>query len=95
MNAAPGNMWDFFTNVQSGERFPLVVVIIVFGTMALILTVAIVAHTVKSIYRNRLEDALKRELVDRGFSADEIATILAAPAASRHLHSTGNGHEAP
>ena len=28
--------------------------------------------------KNRLDDALKRELLDRGMSADEIATVVRA-----------------
>ncbi len=78
MSAAPDNLWQFLMTFDAGERFPLVVVMIVFGTLALIVIVGIVATTVKSMHRHRLDDALKRELIDRGMEAEEIERIVGA-----------------
>ena len=78
MNTAPGNLWEYLMTFNAGERFPLTVVIIVFGSIALVFTVGILSHTIKSMHRSRMEDALKRELVDRGMSAEEIERIIQA-----------------
>lgn len=45
---------------------------------SIVLTVAIVAFTVYKVHRNRLNDALKRELLERGTSPDEIVAIVRA-----------------
>jgi hypothetical protein len=42
--------------------------------------IAIIGGVVYAIHKNRLENALKRELLDRGLSADEIATVVSAKA---------------
>lgn len=76
INAAPSNVWEFLTSFDAGDRFPLVIVIIVFGVMGLVFTVGIIAFTIRSIQKNRLDDALKRELLDRGMSAEEIALVI-------------------
>ncbi len=78
MSIMPNNLWQFLMTFDAGERFPLAVVIIVFGTMLLIAIVAIVAGTIRSIHRHRLDDALKRELVERGMDAEEIERIVGA-----------------
>jgi hypothetical protein len=40
--------------------------------------IGIICLTVYKIHKNRTDVALKRELLDRGMSADEIATIISA-----------------
>jgi hypothetical protein len=61
-----------------GDRLPVLVVGIVFSAFALISFMAIVSITIYKLHKNRLEIALKRELVERGMSPDEIATIIRA-----------------
>jgi hypothetical protein len=78
MNATPTNLWEFLMTFDPSMRFPLVIVSIVFGTMALVAIFGIVAGTMQSMHRHRLDDALKRELVDRGMEADEIERIVRA-----------------
>jgi len=85
MQSAPSNLWEFLSSFDAGERFPLAVVLIVFGTMALVLTVAIIAFTARSMCKHRLDDALKRELVDRGMNAEEIERIVVARVGSRTM----------
>ena len=58
--------------LDSGERTGLMVLSVV----AVVTIIVILAVTIYSMHRNRLEDSLKRELLDRGMSADEIATIM-------------------
>lgn len=81
----PTNLWEFLMTFENGERFPLAVVMIVFGTMALVITVAVIAFTIRSMHKHRLDDALKRELVDRGMNADEIERIVAARVGCRTI----------
>jgi len=66
--------------MRSDDLCGLVAIVSVFGVVA----IAIVCTTVYRIHNNRVEDALKRELLDRGMSAEEIATVIGAkPGASR------------
>jgi hypothetical protein len=78
MNTVPDSLWEWLVEINPGDRFALCVVSIVFGVMALLVTIGIVSHTVRSIHQSRLESTLKRELLDRGLSVDEIAKVIAA-----------------
>jgi hypothetical protein len=68
------------SGIQPEQRF--VVVIVAIGCLlALILgLVGIVAGTINSIQRRRAEMDLKREMIDRGMSADDITKIIEAAA---------------
>jgi signal transduction histidine kinase len=76
MDATPGNLWEFLMTFDASMRFPLIIVSIVFGTILLVIVAGIIAGTVNSMHKHRLDDALKRELVDRGMSAEEIERIV-------------------
>lgn len=80
MMSLSGMFSDVFSNVSPEQRF--VVVIVAIGcTMAGILGLAgIVSSTVASIYRRRAEMDLKREMIERGMSADDIAKIIESAA---------------
>jgi hypothetical protein len=67
----------FWQWLQSGdtERMALVTIPLFFILLAIIATTGLVAN---SIHRRRTEADLKRELLDRGMSAEEIATVIAA-----------------
>lgn len=67
----------FWEWLQSGdtERMALVTIPLFFILLAIIATTGFV---VNSIHRRRTEADLKRELLDRGMSAEEIATVIAA-----------------
>ena len=48
-------------------------------TVALILgTLGIVSSTINKVHRRRVEMEMKRDMLDRGMSADEIATVIEA-----------------
>jgi hypothetical protein len=64
------------------DRIP----VITMSFVALVLMVTVVSQAVYKIHKNRLDDALKRDLLDRGMSADEIATVLGA-----RTHKSGCG----
>jgi hypothetical protein len=62
--------------LSPGDRAPAVVMVVVAGVSLIIVVAGIASKTACRIHKARLEDTLKRELVDRGFSADEIAKIV-------------------
>jgi hypothetical protein len=74
MSSVPGSFWEWVALLDSGERTGLMVLCIV----AIVFTVTVMLCTVYQIHKNRLEDALKRELLDRGMTADDIATVVRA-----------------
>jgi hypothetical protein len=74
MNSTPGNFWAWMAELGSGER-TAVMVLCVIGSVIILMTLFV---TVYKMHKNRLEDSLKRELLDRGMSADEIATVVRA-----------------
>jgi hypothetical protein len=74
MNSVPGGFWEWLAALDSGERTGLTLMCIV----AFVFTVWMVLVTLYKMHKNRMDDALKRELLDRGMSADEIATIIQA-----------------
>jgi hypothetical protein len=80
MMSLSGMFSDVFSNVSPEQRF--VVVIVAIGcTLGGILGLAgIVSSTVGSIHRRRAEMDLKREMIDRGMSAEDIAKIIEAAA---------------
>lgn len=78
MNSVPTNLWEWLAPIEPDERFALSITTIVVGLMALVFIVGIVSVVIGKIHRARLEAALKRELLDRGLSVDEIASIISA-----------------
>jgi hypothetical protein len=74
MNATPGSFWEWIALLDSGERTGLMVLSL-FGIM---FNVTVAFCAMYYMHKNRLDDALKRELLDRGMSADEIATVVRA-----------------
>ena len=77
MQTVPNSFWEWMNALGQGERLP----VIILGLFALVFTVSIVVIMVYSMHKNKLEDALKRELLERGMSADEIATVIGAKSA--------------
>jgi hypothetical protein len=72
MKSVPSNVWEWLAALDSGERTGLTVMTIA----AFVFVVWMVLVTLYKIHKNRMDDALKRELLDRGMSADEIALIV-------------------
>jgi len=75
--AATDDPWaEEFLGFDPEQRF--VIVIIVIGC-ALVLTISlagILAGVVTTIHKRRTEEGLKRDMLDRGMSADEIAKVI-------------------
>jgi len=81
MQSVPGSFWQWVTSLPSDDLCGLVAIISVFSAAAIIA----ICITVYMIHRSRAENALKRELLDRGMSADEIATVVKAKPESQPL----------
>jgi hypothetical protein len=73
MYSIPAN--SFWQWVQSMPHPEAIIMPIFFIVLTAIVTGGIV---INSIHRRRTEANLKRELLDRGMSADEIATVIGA-----------------
>ena len=74
MKSVPGDFWMWFSKFNAEDITGLVAVVLVFSVAA----VGVICWTVYMIHKNRTEAALKRELLDRGLPAEEIATIIRA-----------------
>jgi hypothetical protein len=74
MKSVPSDFWLWFSKFNAEDLTGLVAVVLVF----IVAAVAVICWTVYMIHKNRAEIALKRELLDRGLPADEIATIIRA-----------------
>ena len=76
MQSVPGDFWLWFSKLNAEDITGFAAVVLVFSVAA----VAVICFTVFAVHKNRAEIALKRELLDRGMTADEIATIITAKA---------------
>jgi hypothetical protein len=72
MQSAPSNLWEWFTTLPGEGQFFL----LVGGGMFLLFTIIIIASTVSEMHKHRLVNELKRDLLERGLSAEEIATVV-------------------
>jgi hypothetical protein len=73
-----GDRLQALLQIDPDERFPLLVVCVVFAVGLMVATVAIVGGLIHSYQRRRLEVDFKRELLDRGLSPEEVARIVEA-----------------
>jgi hypothetical protein len=64
--------------IGPGDRIPVIVVGAVLGVFALTFLATTVSVTIYKLHKTRLEIGLKRELLERGMSADEIAVVISA-----------------
>jgi hypothetical protein len=79
VRSVPGSFWEWASSLQPSEQFA----VLVLGGFVLIFVFTMIACTIYAMHKNRLNDHLKRELLDRGMSADEIATIVNAKPSKR------------
>lgn len=75
--AATGDYWtDEFLGFDANQRF-VVVLVAIGSALVLIITLAgILSGVVTTMHRRRLEEGLKRDMLDRGMTADEIAKVI-------------------
>jgi hypothetical protein len=81
---SPAGFWDWIGLMDPGMRFAL----IMFVLIAAVFVSSILAAVIYKMHKNRLEDALKRELLDRGMSAAEIAMVIRAKSGTEQAGDT-------
>lgn len=69
---------DFFAGIDSEQRWLLLVIAIGCSVGLILGLVGILSSVFGSIQRHRAEVALKREMIERGMSAEEIAKVIEA-----------------
>jgi len=69
---------SLLTKLDADKQFALIV--IVFGCLTGVICTIVVftSNTITSIHRRRLEVDMKREMIDRGMTADEIVKVIEA-----------------
>ncbi len=81
MNWDQNDPWSrTFFGLGEGQRFVVIIVAIGCATALLLGTFGIITSAINSVHRRRAEMELKREMIDRGMSADEIAKVIESAA---------------
>src|SRR4051795_8767036 len=65
-------------NLNPNNRFALIVVVVGCATGVICTLVVCVSGTINSIHHRRVEAEMKRDMIERGMSADEIAKVIEA-----------------
>jgi hypothetical protein len=77
----PDDPWTrTFFGLEQGQRFLVIIVAIVCLAAVLLGTFGIISSAINTVHRRRAEMELKREMIDRGMSADEIAKVIESAA---------------
>jgi hypothetical protein len=69
-----------FFGLNQAQRFVLIIVAIGCATGVILGIFGILTSAINSFHRRRAEIELKREMIDRGMSADEIAKVIESAA---------------
>jgi hypothetical protein len=72
------SFWDALSGISGSDLAPLIGVTLALVTLVIIVITVTVCKTVYRIQKSRLDDSLKRELIERGLSVDEIERIVRA-----------------
>jgi hypothetical protein len=67
-----------FDGLDPSKRFALIVVVIGCATGVICTLITFVSTTINSIHHRRVEADMKREMIERGMSADEITKVIEA-----------------
>jgi hypothetical protein len=74
MQSIPDDFWTWLSSFNGDDLAGMIAA----ACVCTVVAIGLVCLTVYQIHKSRAEHALKRELLDRGMSADEIATIIRA-----------------
>ena len=66
------------SELDPSKRFALIVVVVGCATGVICTLVVSISGTFNSIHRRRVEADMKREMIERGMSAEEITKIIEA-----------------
>jgi hypothetical protein len=80
MQTVPNNLWELVASLDEG----LVFAVLFFAMAGLVAIVTTMFATIYGMHKSRLEDSLKRELLDRGMTADEIVAVIRAKPTKSH-----------
>jgi hypothetical protein len=69
-----------FFGLGQGQRFVVIIVGIGCLTAVILGTLGIITSAINTVHRRRAEMELKREMIDRGMSGDEIAKVIESAA---------------
>jgi len=72
VRSTPLSFWEWFTALDTGDLAGLSILAVLGGVAVII----VLSSVIYLMHKNRLQDSLKRELLDRGFSAEEIALTV-------------------
>lgn len=65
-------------DLNPNNRFALIVVVVGCATGVICTLITFVSSTINSIHHRRVEADMKREMIERGMSADEITKVIEA-----------------
>jgi hypothetical protein len=66
------------SDLDPNKRFSLIVVVVGCATGVICTLVVFISSTINSIHHRRVETDMKREMIERGMSADEITKVIEA-----------------
>ena len=83
MGTTNHSLWDVLMQLTAGDLAMVITLGVFFCMIMIVVIVAAVARTIHQMHKHRLDDAFKRDLVEQGFTADEITKIVEASAGEK------------
>lgn len=71
---------DVLQRLDSDHQFGIILAAIIFGSIVILSVAGMACVSARAIARGRTEADLKRDMLDRGMSADEIEKVVNATA---------------
>jgi hypothetical protein len=81
-----------FFGLDRDQRFVILIIGMCVVTTIIITAIAVISSVVHSMHRRRLETDLKREMLDRGMTADDIARVVESTPPTDFLDRWARGH---
>jgi hypothetical protein len=78
--AATDRWADEFFGLDPNQRFVLILTVIGCATGIVIALTAIILSVINAAHRRRIEAELKRDMLDRGMSAEEVVKVIESAA---------------
>ena len=77
--ASPSDPWaDTFFGLDSAQRFVALLTITGCASGVVVGVIGILSSAFSGVHRRRIEAELKRDMLDRGMSADEVVKVIEA-----------------
>jgi hypothetical protein len=67
-----------WNDINPNNRFALIVVVVGCATGVICTLITMISGTINAMHHRRVEADMKREMIERGMSADEITKIVEA-----------------